>query len=234
MAYQSVDLTLVDQEILNSYSNMIEGLACYLGEGYEIVLALLENYEHSVINIINGSHTGRKIGAPITDLALNMLEKIRKYGQGLYHVFQHEQKRRTSEINDDRNPRGKRKIIGLLCMNLYMNTSLNDFVKTLTPQTLRLLGQPAMENFADNSDEADRIDAPAKIRERVMNDSSIAPSNKKQNDRHGIGRLRDLQYQGRGHQSRQPAGYFQEYRLHASAQQAEPRMKTGTEAKTKH
>ena len=37
MAYQSVDLTLVDQEILNSYSNMIEGLACYLGEGYEIV-----------------------------------------------------------------------------------------------------------------------------------------------------------------------------------------------------
>ena len=38
MAYQSVDLTLVDQEILNSYSNMIEGLACYLGEGYEIVL----------------------------------------------------------------------------------------------------------------------------------------------------------------------------------------------------
>ena len=76
MAYQSVDLTLVDQEILNSYSNMIEGLACYLGEGYEIVLHSLENYEHSVINIINGSHTGRKIGAPITDLALNMLEKI--------------------------------------------------------------------------------------------------------------------------------------------------------------
>ena len=51
MAYQSVDLTLVDQEILNSYSNMIEGLACYLGEGYEIVLHSLENYEHSVINI---------------------------------------------------------------------------------------------------------------------------------------------------------------------------------------
>ena len=36
MAYQSVDLTLVDQEILNSYSNMIEGLACYLGKGMKL------------------------------------------------------------------------------------------------------------------------------------------------------------------------------------------------------
>ena len=36
----------------------------------------LENYDHSVIKIINGFHTGRTEGAPITDLALSMLERI--------------------------------------------------------------------------------------------------------------------------------------------------------------
>ncbi len=177
MAYQSVDLTLVDQEILNSYSNMIEGLACYLGEGYEIVLHSLENYEHSVINIINGSHTGRKIGAPITDLALNMLEKIENTDKDYITYFSTNKKGEPLKSTTIAIRGEKRRIIGLLCMNLYMNTSLNDFVKTLVPQTPGLLGQPAMENFADNSDEL--IESTLRsIRERVMNDSSIAPSNK--------------------------------------------------------
>ena len=177
MAYQSVDLTLVDQESLNSYSNMIEGLACYLGEGYEIVLHSLENYEHSVINIINGSHTGRKIGAPITDLALNMLEKIENTDKDYITYFSTNKKGEPLKSTTIAIRGEKRRIIGLLCMNLYMNTSLNDFVKTLVPQTPGLLGQPAMENFADNSDEL--IESTLRsIRERVMNDASIAPSNK--------------------------------------------------------
>lgn len=177
MAYQSVDLTLVDQEILNSYSNMIEGLACYLGEGYEIVLHSLENYEHSVINIINGSHTGRKIGAPITDLALNMLEKIENTDKDYITYFSTNKKGEPAEIDDDCDSRRKSAESPPVCMNLYMNTSLNDFVKTLVPADAGLLGQPAMENFADNSDEL--IESTLRsIRERVMNDASIAPSNK--------------------------------------------------------
>ena len=72
-----MELTLVDRAILESYKEVAEGLSDYLGEGYEIVLHSLESLESSVIKIINGYHTGRKEGAPITDLALKMLEEIR-------------------------------------------------------------------------------------------------------------------------------------------------------------
>ena len=156
MAYQSVDLTLVDQEILNSYSNMIEGLACYLGEGYEIVLHSLENYEHSVINIINGSHTGRKIGAPITDLALNMLEKIENTDKDYITYFSTNKKGEPLKSTTIAIRGEKRRIIGLLCMNLYMNTSLNDFVKTLDAGVVRSAGDGKL---CGQFRRADRINA---------------------------------------------------------------------------
>jgi len=63
---------------------MMEGLADYLGGGYEMVLHSLEDTEHSVIKIINGHHTGRTEGMPITDLALQMLEEIEKDGEKSY------------------------------------------------------------------------------------------------------------------------------------------------------
>ena len=55
---------------------MLDGLAAYLGDGYEIVLHSLHDLDHSVIKIINGHDTGRREGFPITDLALSMLAKI--------------------------------------------------------------------------------------------------------------------------------------------------------------
>ena len=74
----SVELTPMDRDIINSYRQMLAGLSDYLGSGYEIVLHSLEDLNHSVISIYHGEHTGRKEGAPITDLALEMLEKLRK------------------------------------------------------------------------------------------------------------------------------------------------------------
>uniref|UniRef100_UPI000B20528B PAS domain-containing protein n=1 Tax=Clostridium sp. NkU-1 TaxID=1095009 RepID=UPI000B20528B len=64
-----------------------------------MVLHSLEDTEHSVIKIINGHHTGRTEGMPITDLALLMLEEIEKDGEKkLYFLFYQEQKRRTVKI----------------------------------------------------------------------------------------------------------------------------------------
>ena len=76
-----VKLTRADQKILKSYIPTLQGLAAYLGSSYEIVLHSLEDYDHSVIGIINGEHTGRRIGAPITDLALDMLDEISAGGK---------------------------------------------------------------------------------------------------------------------------------------------------------
>ena len=74
---KTMSFTRMDRMVLESYKTLCEGLANYLGDGYEIVLHSLENYDNSVIKIINGYYTGRKEGAPITDLALHMLEDIR-------------------------------------------------------------------------------------------------------------------------------------------------------------
>ena len=71
-------LTETDKAILESYKTVLDGLAEYLGDGYELILHSLENLEHSVIKIINGHYTGRVEGAPITDLALKMLDNIRQ------------------------------------------------------------------------------------------------------------------------------------------------------------
>ena len=67
---KTMSFTRMDRMVLESYKTLCEGLANYLGDGYEIVLHSLENYDNSVIKIINGYYTGRKEGAPITDLAL--------------------------------------------------------------------------------------------------------------------------------------------------------------------
>ena len=74
----NLKLTSLDKKILHSYCQTLDGLSNYLGNGYEIVLHSLEDYEHSAIKVINGYHTGRTEGAPITDLALKMLEQIRR------------------------------------------------------------------------------------------------------------------------------------------------------------
>lgn len=71
-------LTKADRLILDSYKTALDGFSEYFGEGYELVLHSLEDLEHSVIKIINGHYTNREEGAPITDLALTMLERIRK------------------------------------------------------------------------------------------------------------------------------------------------------------
>lgn len=71
-------LTKTDRMILESYKVVLDGLSTYLGEGYELILHSLEDLEHSVIKIINGHYTGRIEGAPITDLALAMLNKMKE------------------------------------------------------------------------------------------------------------------------------------------------------------
>ena len=76
MSPKYISLTATDKQILESYKIMIDGMAEYMGEGYEIILHSLQNLDRSVIKIINGHYTGREEGAPITDLALSMLSKI--------------------------------------------------------------------------------------------------------------------------------------------------------------
>ena len=117
--HNQLTLTEIDKTILESYKTLVVGLANYLGDGYELVLHSLEDVDRSVIKIVN-SYTGRKEGAPITNLALSMLEKIENEQHGDYISYFSEKngmhmKSTTIAIRGERN-----RVIGLLCINFNM------------------------------------------------------------------------------------------------------------------
>lgn len=62
---------------MNQYIKRFTSIADFLGEvlgsNTEIILHDLTNYEHSIVHIINGHISGRKIGDSITDLVLDFM-----------------------------------------------------------------------------------------------------------------------------------------------------------------
>lgn len=127
-----VELNNIDRAILASYNNVLEALALYLGEGFEFVLHSLEDYENSAIKVVNGFHTGRSEGCPITDVALEMLKSIENNKDESYNIYCSKNpkgepmKSTTIAIHGD-----KGKIIGLLCINFYQKTPAIDLFETL-------------------------------------------------------------------------------------------------------
>lgn len=178
MKSNEIQLTLVEQQILNSYCSIINGLAEYLGPGYEIVLHSLDNFEHSVINIVHGEHTGREIGAPITNKALDMLEKFNSTGSSSETYYSTNSKGEplkstTIAIKGENN-----RIIGLLCMNYYMNTSFCDFINNFIPaQVPKVENIPVTETFASNVDDM-ILSTLEHVRQQVYSDPEISASNK--------------------------------------------------------
>lgn len=169
---RSISFTRADRMVLESYKTLCEGLANYLGDGYEIVLHSLENYDRSVIKIINGYYTGRKEGAPITDLALHMLEDIRCNNGKDYIAYYSKNKKGEPMHSTTIAIRSENaKIIGLLCINFYLNTPLASVIGTLM-KTDEEASIDREENFADSPSQlvGDTI---AETKRVVMADADI-------------------------------------------------------------
>lgn len=178
MKPQEVQLTLIDNVILQSYCSMLKGLGDYLGEGYEIVLHSLEDFEHSVIYIEHGEHTGRSVGAPITNKALDILIKINENGTSYESYYSFNAKGEPLKSTTIAIKGENDKVIGLLCINYYMNTSFYDFIHTFVQKEDKTIGNESItENFSSSVD--DMILSTLNIvREQIYSDSSISSSNK--------------------------------------------------------
>ena len=165
MKERNVMFTETDFRILDSYKSVLDGLAAYLGDGYEIVLHSLHDLDHSVIKIINGHYTGRREGFPITDLALSMLAKIEERPDtNCITYFNRNQKGEPLKSATIVIRNHSRMAIGLLCINFYMNTSVFQFLQNMTPpaaQTPELIVQAVTE-----------------ASQKVQNDSAISNANK--------------------------------------------------------
>jgi predicted transcriptional regulator YheO len=147
-----LSLTETERRILDSYKTSLDGLGAYLGEVFEFVLHDLSDLEHSVIKIIHGHHSGRKEGAPITDLALSMLERINANNAGPYISYISKSKygrpvKSTTIVIFGENKRA----IGMICINLYLDSPILSLLEGLTA-----LDNPVefvSENFINDSEE---------------------------------------------------------------------------------
>lgn len=194
-------LSMVDRQILNSYKIMADGLGNYLGQNYEIILHSLENLEESVLKIINGHFSNRKEGAPITDLALNMLTDLSEnpkkpiipyFNRGRNGAFL---KSCTIPISGE-----NERIIGLLCINLHLEMPLIDYLNDLFPHADKNHEDAAdyptiSENFSENISEL-ILNAALEVKNIVHSNPEITSANQNKEiilelDKRGIFKLKD-------------------------------------------
>lgn len=173
-AMKQISFTPEDRQTLDCFLPIADGLAAYLGQGYEVVIHSLEDLEHSVIKIVNGCHTGRRVGSPITDLALQMLDKLNSDQAGAdYQVYFCKNHRAEPMRSTTIAIRGTgNRIIGLLCINLYLNAPIAEFVSGFLPQYNSMF---ASEHFAENA-QAAVCQKVEKARMTVENNPTILPS----------------------------------------------------------
>ncbi|MCQ9123474.1 helix-turn-helix transcriptional regulator [Rodentibacter caecimuris] len=140
----------VDQHILQSYLHLADSIAHLLGECCEVVVHQLGELSSSVIKIVNGFHTGRSVGAPITDKALKILKDYQKAPKQLKQSYfsttnyGHLVKSTTHIILG-----GNGKPIGLFCINLNLSYPLDKIMANLMPQQ-NLAIPPKDETFVSN------------------------------------------------------------------------------------
>lgn len=173
----TVKFTKTDELILASCKAVLIGLSSYLGNGYEIVLHRLDQLDHSAMLVLNGYHSGRKTGAPITSLALQMLDKIQKGKNPAEARIYANTSSSGEQIHACTIPimGENQRIIGLICMNFYMNTPVYDIISNLFNQS------PAKESLQETfSADSDHLisNAIAKAKTKVLKDPSISTSNK--------------------------------------------------------
>ncbi len=173
-SFIEVKLTKTDKAILESYKLYMDGLAQYLGKSYEIVLHSLESKERSVIKIINGFHTGRSVGSPITDFAIEMLNKIRSEGnQKLYECYfstnkQGELLKSTSIAIMGEYDR----IVGMMCINFYMNTPYADIINSFVPNK-----NIEDEHFLNETEDSDIVHIINKAKMDIYGNQTIDKKN---------------------------------------------------------
>lgn len=170
-------LTKADHSILEACKSLADGLSEFIGPGCEIVLHSLEDIEHSAIKILNGHYSGRKAGAPITDLALEMLAKIKTSGDGHKNMVYMNATKAGEPIRSATLPivGSKGVIIGLLCMNHYLNLPVYAFFESM-------LSAPggevrAAETFASSPGEL-IMQVLDEVRLTVMQDARVSAGNK--------------------------------------------------------
>lgn len=151
---------MIIDDVIHIIKPIIEGVAATFGPNCEIVLHDLRNLENSVVLIKNGHLTGRKIGSPITDLALYLL-KSNIFKEADYIANYRTKTRDGREMKSTtmfiRDKNGK--AIGMLCINyvidqfIKMRKELEDICGPKNEINGKVINKVGEENFIETVDE---------------------------------------------------------------------------------
>ena len=135
LSINTEDFTKEDRAQLEVVSAVARGIAQQFGEYCEVVVHTLENYDNSIVAIENGQVTGRSIGGPMTDFALNVLDRCDQESKDVYGVYYSNTetgKQLKSTTIVIRNYHHKP--IGLLCMNFDVSAPFAKMMESMLPE----------------------------------------------------------------------------------------------------
>ncbi len=141
-----------DHEILKSYEAVVDGLAMLIGGHCEIVLHALEDLNRLAVRIANGEHTGRKVGSPITDLALRMLHDMAGDSKSMSKAYFTRAKSSALMKSVTIAIRNReQRVIGLLYINMNLDVPFSQIMQTFMP--LETQEVPSSVNFVSTVDD---------------------------------------------------------------------------------
>lgn len=167
-----------NQQILKSYIPLVDFFGKVCGCNYEIVLHDASNPDESIIAIVNEHISGRKVGGPMTDLALKLI-KGEYYKKQDYIVNTGRTKDNKVLISSTFFIKGKNQnLIGLLCINNNI-TELMSFNKYLS-NVLNCFSADETEKSDNNKRTPENIDVSMddlikNTIDSVFSDISISP-----------------------------------------------------------
>ncbi|WP_420832775.1 helix-turn-helix transcriptional regulator [Rosenbergiella nectarea] len=165
----------LDHEILRSYESIVGGLALMLGDHCEIVLHALDNLESSAICIANGELTGRRVGSPITNLALQTLHELNGRENPPFRTrFTRSKSGALMKSTTIAIKNSSQRVIGLLCINMNLDVPFSQILATFCPSEAQ---HDSHVHFASSVDDLVLQTLEHTI-EEVSNDRSVANNSK--------------------------------------------------------
>lgn len=178
MKNPTVTLTEADKLILETYKIAADGIADFWGNSCEVIVHSLESLDTSIIKIVNGCHSGRSVGSPITDVALTMLNKMSEHSDSNYVTYFTKNKRGEPMKSSIVAIRGEENnVIGLFCINFYLNTPFSTLMRSFSAPCNNNSENSFSETFVDNVEDL-MLSALEEAKKLVYNDMSISSSNK--------------------------------------------------------
>lgn len=166
--------TEIDRAVIKSHIALMDCLGEMFGGNCELVLHSFESLHESVIHIVNGHVTSRKIGAPITNVVLEKLSEFKKSNEvwDVYFSSKNDDNKQFKSaslliINNENIP------IGMICINYSLDISMNSFIKTFT----QVQAKKKKENFSNDVNEM-IFSHLEPIRDRVYSDKNIPSKSK--------------------------------------------------------